>query len=296
MSVRHDTTNRTSEQLAFLDALGPISSDADPYRVHATPLDGDANWDDELEALHEESSRTHFLDVWTRRTLMEEIEPAVKSDSIIVDLGCSTGYLLSDLQARWPASLTVGVDLVSGGLRKAHAESPVSELVLGDVTKLPFADSTVDAVVSANLYEHVPDDLAGMREIERILKPGGLAAVIVPSGPTIYDYYDRFLHHERRYGRHELAFRAGTAGLTVIRDAYVGSFIYPPFWAVKKRNRRKFDDLRGGDLTKRVAGDITATNDSKLGYASCALERALVRRGITIPFGVRSMVVVRKDA
>ena len=296
MSVRPDTTNRTAEQLKFLEALGPISSEADPYRVHAEPLDGDANWDDELEELHEESSRTHFLDVWTRRTLMEEIEPVVGPTAIIADLGCSTGYLLADLQERWPQSLTVGVDLVSGGLRKAHAESPQSELVLGDVTKLQLPDASVDAVVSANLYEHVPDDLAGMREIHRILKPGGIGAVIVPSGPTIYDYYDRFLHHERRYGRHELAYRSGTAGLTVIRDAYVGSFIYPPFWAVKKNNRRKFPNLSGPELTKRVAGNIKATNDSKLGYASCALERALVKRGITIPFGVRSLVVVKKEA
>jgi SAM-dependent methyltransferase len=278
----------------FLTALAPGAPSDAPYRVHAEPIDGDANWDDGLEALHEESSRTHFLDVWTRRSLIEEISPAVRGDAVIADLGCSTGYLLSDLHARWPQALTVGVDLVASGLIKAHVEAPAAELILGDVTKLPFGDGTVDAVVSANLLEHVPDDLAALREIHRVLKPGGRAAVIVPSGPTLYDYYDRFLHHERRYGRHELAFRAQTAGLTVLRDAYIGSFIYPPFWAVKKRNRRKFASLRGADLTARVAQDIKATSESKLGYSSCALERALVRRGVTIPFGVRSMIVVQR--
>ena len=286
----------TVRQDQFLEPLSPVASELEPYRVHAEPLDGAANWDDELEALHEESSRTHFLDVWTRRTLMEEIAPAITSDAVIVDLGCSTGHLLSDMNDRWPSALVVGVDLVAAGLRKAHVEAPKAELVLGDVTKLPFADASADAVVSANLLEHVPDDLAGLREIERILKPGGRAAVIVPSGPTLYDYYDRFLHHERRYGRHELAFRSKTAGLEVVRDAYIGSFIYPPFWAVKKRNRRKFGAIDGAELTKRVAGDIKGTSSSKLGYASCALERALVKRGVTIPFGVRSMVVLEKPS
>lgn len=287
----------TTHSSAFFAGLAtPTAESAGPYRVYARPLDGEANWDDRLEELHEESSRTHFLDVWTRRGLIEEVAPAVQSDSVIADLGCSSGYLLADLAHRWPSAVLAGVDLVSSGLRKAAAAVPRAELMLADVTQLPFGDATVDVVVSANLLEHIPDDTAALREIARVLRPGGRASMIVPSGPALFDYYDRFLHHERRYGRRELASRARAVGLRVLRDAYVGSFVYPPFWAVKKRNRRRFDHLRGDALTERVLRDIGTTTDSRLGYASCALERSLVRRGVTIPFGIRSLVTVERPA
>lgn len=282
---------------AFLDALAPARpADAGaPYLAYADPIEADVNWSDELEELHEESSRDHFLDVWTRRALLEEIAPSVPpGDAVIADLGCSSGYLLEDLRAHWPAAMLVGVDLVAGGLRRARENVPEAELLLADVTQLPLGDATVDAVVSANLLEHVPDDGAALREIARVLRPGGRAAIIVPAAPHLYDYYDGFLGHERRYARRELAGRAERAGLRVVRDAYVGGFLYPPFWAVKQRNRRRFGTLTDDEVTARVQQDIQRTTDSRLGAIACAIERKLVRAGVTLPFGIRSLVVAER--
>ncbi len=278
---------------AFLAALGPRPAD-DPYRSYADPVDADVNWSDELEALHEEASRGHFIDVWTRRVLIEEIAPAIGAAAVIADLGCSSGYLLEDLRARWPDALLVGVDLVPAGLRAARGNVPDAELLLADVTSLPFADGSVDAIVSANLLEHVPDDGAALAQIARVLRPGGLAAIIVPAGPGLYDYYDRYLEHERRYGRHELAYLARRAGLHIVRDGYVGSLVYPPFWAVKKRNRRRFGALSDAEVIERVKQDIAGTSNSRLGYVACALEHWLRAAGLGLPFGIRSLVSVER--
>ena len=73
---------------------------------------------------------------------------------------------------------------------------------------LPFADASVAAAVSANLLEHVPDDERALAELRRVLRPGGRAVIVVPASPGVYDYYDRFLGHERRYARGELASKA----------------------------------------------------------------------------------------
>ena len=70
--------------------------------------------------------------------------------------------------------------------------------------RIPIASATADVVVSTNVLEHVRDDEAALIEILRVLRPGGRAALVVPAGRGIYDYYDRFLRHERRYGRREL--------------------------------------------------------------------------------------------
>jgi SAM-dependent methyltransferase len=279
---------------ALRAALG--SRGDEPFHAFADPIDADVNWSDELEELHEEASRDHFIDVWTRRALIEEIVPAIGPGAVIADLGCSSGYLLEELHERWPDALLVGVDLVASGLRSASRNVPEAELVLADVTRLPFGDATVDAVVSANLLEHVPDDAAALAEVARVLRPGGRAAIIVPAGPGLYDYYDRFLEHERRYGRHELAYLAARAGLRIVRDAYVGSLIYPAFWAVKKRNRRAHPNPSPEQTRALVERDIARTQDSRLGALSTRIERALLDGGIVIPFGIRGFTVLRRPA
>lgn len=255
--------------------------------------DADVNWSDELEELHEESSRSHFIDVWTRTAMIERLGD-VPAGGTIADLGCSTGYLLEDLRSAYPGVELVGVDLVAPGLRKAHELVAEARLLRADVCALPLAESSIDAVVSANLLEHVPDDRGALDELRRVLRPGGRGVIVVPAGPSTYDYYDRFLGHERRYERGELSAKASAAGLEVLEDAHLGAPLYPAFWAVKKRNRWRYDHLRGNALEARVAQDIANTQDSTLGAWACRLERSLLRRGIRLPFGIRGLTVVRR--
>lgn len=283
-------------ELRALDGAAPVRGDdgawehGGPYVSYASPP-ADVNWSDELEELHEESSRDHFIDVWTRTALIERL---AGTPGVIVDLGCSTGYLLEDLRRTYPSATLYGLDLIAAGLEKAHDNEPSAALLQADVCDLPFLDASVDAVVSANLLEHVPDDEQALREIRRVLRPGGRAVIIVPAGPSTYDYYDRFLGHERRYARRELAGKAAVAGLEVVEDGYVGSLLYPPFWLVKQRNRRKFANLAGTALHAQVAADIERTQSSSAGAMLCRLERQLLRRSVRIPFGVRSLVTVRR--
>jgi ubiquinone/menaquinone biosynthesis C-methylase UbiE len=250
------------------------------------------NWSDELESLHEEASRTHFIDVWTRDAILERVGD-LTSQAAIVDLGCSTGFLLEDLRAAHPDAMLIGVDLVAAGLVKAHELVPSARLLQADVCELPLADESVDAVVSANLLEHVPDDRRALAEIRRVLMPGARAAIVVPAGPGTYDYYDRFLGHERRYARGELAGKAAEAGLEVVEDRYIASLLYPAFWLVKQRNRRRYGHLEGDALEERVARDIANTRDSRVGRVLRRVEEGLRLR---LPFGIRNVVVLRRGA
>lgn len=251
------------------------------------------NWSDELEALHEEASRTHFIDRWTRQAILGRIR-GVNPTATIVDVGCSTGYLLEDLHGAFPRAELVGIDLVAAGLAKAHEAVPDARLLHADACALPLRDASVDAVVSANLLEHVADDLEVLREIARVLRPGGQAAIVVPAGPRTYDYYDRFLGHQRRYARGELASKCLQAGLDPLDDLHIGALLYPAFWLVKQRNRLRFGDLQGEWLEARVAADIARTHDSRGGRVAWWLEVLLVRAGIRLPFGIRSLVVARR--
>ncbi len=255
--------------------------------------DPSVNWSDELEQLHEEPSRTHFLDRWTRSAILEQLG-LLPTAARIADVGCSTGFLLEDLRDRYPSAMLVGVDMVGAGLEKAHLLVPAARLLRADACRLPIVDAGLDAVVSANLLEHVPDDVQALREFARVLCPGGRAVIVVPAGPGTYDYYDRFLGHERRYARRELAAKCSAAGLEVVGDGYIASLLYPAFWLVKQRNRRRHRALDGNALERQVAADIARTQNSRVGEFVWELERRLVCRGLRLPFGVRSLVVARR--
>jgi SAM-dependent methyltransferase len=253
----------------------------------------DVNWSDELEGLHEGISRSHFIDVWTRRAMLGRIG-ALPAAPTVIDLGCSTGYLLADLRARLPDATLIGVDLVASGLRKAHAHVPDALLLQADVCALPLHDACVDAAVSANLLEHVPDDAQALAEVFRILRPGGRAVLVVPVNPGSYDYYDRLLGHERRYARGELARKASAVGLTVVQDFHLGAPLYPAFWVVKQRGRRRHDHLRGRALEQKVKDDMERTADSSVGRLACRLEEIILIAGVRLPFGIRGLTVLER--
>jgi SAM-dependent methyltransferase len=250
------------------------------------------NWSEDLEELHEQSSREHFLDVWTRRAMLGALD-RLPQRPVLADVGCSSGYLLEDLKTSFPDATLIGVDLIASGLRKAHALVPQARLLQADACALPIDDESLDAALSANLLEHVADDVRALAELHRVLRPGARAVVVVPSGPRLYDYYDRFLGHERRYARGELAAKARGVGLQVLVDAHLGALLYAPFWLVKKRNRR-LGPLTDAQVRERVIGDISDTTDSRVGRLACKLEEWMLRAGVCAPFGIRGLTVLRR--
>ncbi len=250
------------------------------------------NWSEDLEELHETSSRSHFLDEWTRRAMIAQLG-SLPHGPVLADLGCSSGYLLEDLNARYPDATLIGVDLIASGLRRAHTRTPQARLVQADACALPLRDGSVDAALSANLLEHVPDDSGVLAELRRALRPGARAVVVVPHGPSLYDYYDRLLGHERRYARGELAKKARAVGLEVLLDTHLGVLCYPAFWLVKKRNRR-VSSLTEEQLRERVARDIAGTQDSRVGRLTVVLEERLGWAGVHPPFGIRGLTLLRR--
>jgi SAM-dependent methyltransferase len=251
------------------------------------------NWSADLESLHAESSRDHPIDAWTRRAALARLGP-VGAGAVVMDLGCSTGFLLEDLRRAYPHAALVGVDLIAAGLSKAHVNVPEARLVQADACRLPLADASVDVAVSLNLLEHIPDDERALNELRRVLHPGARAVLVVPIGRRLYDYYDRFLRHERRYARGELAAKARRSGLEVVEDLHLGGVLFPAFWAVKQRNRRRHGQLRGAALAARVATDIEASRGSRFVRLGLRLEEAVLGRGLRLPFGIRGLTVVRR--
>jgi len=125
---------------------------------------------------------TAGLDVRWRRIAAAAI---VRPGDRVLDAACGTGDLA--LAARDAgAAEVVGVDFSPRMLERARRKSPAIEWVQGDILALPFADGSFDAATVGFGIRNVADLEQGVRELRRVLRPGGRLAVLeitTPRGP-----------------------------------------------------------------------------------------------------------------
>ncbi|MGW0362893.1 class I SAM-dependent methyltransferase [Streptomyces sp. NPDC002990] len=103
----------------------------------------------------------------------------------VLDAGCGTGRALTALRAAvGPSGMVLGVDLTPQMLAAAREAGRGAEgtLLLADVARLPLRDEVLDAVFAAGLIAHLPDPAANLRELARVVRPGGRLALFHPIG------------------------------------------------------------------------------------------------------------------
>ncbi len=103
----------------------------------------------------------------------------------VLDAGCGTGRALPPLRAAvGPSGVVLGADLTPAMLREAARAGRDRDgaLLLTDVAALPLRPSALDAVFAAGLIAHLPDPAGNLREIARVVRPGGVLALFHPIG------------------------------------------------------------------------------------------------------------------
>lgn len=107
------------------------------------------------------------------RDLVDRARPIGPSDRIL-DLGCGTGIVARVLRERLGGGARItGLDVNAGMLAKARSIAPDIEWVEGSAISLPFADGSFEVVIAQQVLQFVPDRAHAMREIRRVLVPGG---------------------------------------------------------------------------------------------------------------------------
>lgn len=110
-----------------------------------------------------------------------------------------------------------------------------------DGARLPFADGSFDRIIASEVLEHVPDDLAVMAELHRVLRPGGRLAATVPAAvpEQICWWLNEAYHapisvggHVRIYGRPELRTKLAASGFVPVGD-HRAHALHSPYWWLK---------------------------------------------------------------
>lgn len=178
--------------------------------------------------------RFHIVDSFTRRY----IDP--KPGARMVDLGSGTGATTLWLQKYGPVKAVDGSPLALSYCRKRG----LKDVTRSDMEKLKLPSSSFDAAFALDILEHIRDDRKAIREIFRILKPGGRLLVTAPAYQWLYSEHDEVCHHYRRYTLDEMARKMEEAGFRILRKSYCIMFLLFPlvatlqFRSLFKRDRR----------------------------------------------------------
>jgi ubiquinone/menaquinone biosynthesis C-methylase UbiE len=125
-----------------------------------------------------------LLPMWRRYT--EAVLPWLPTEAAVLEIGPGPGVLLQQITGRSRAA--VGVDLSPGMLVRARERlrraGYVARLVQGDIARLPFAAHTFDGIALTFMFSAVPDGAAAMGEMARVLRPGGVIALVDACEPA----------------------------------------------------------------------------------------------------------------
>jgi SAM-dependent methyltransferase len=205
-------------------------------------------------------------------------------DAAILDVGTGTGANLRLLRDLGFARV-VGVDFSAEAIRFC-AEKGLGSVQPGDVCALPFADRRFDLVFATDVIEHVEDDLAALREIRRVLRPGGHLLLTVPAFPILWGLQDEVSHHRRRYRLPLLVARLRAAGFAPQRYFYFNYLLFLPILAARRLMRL---------LQIRLASE-GELNAKWLNRALTSLFRLDVKTApwLRPPFGASALVVATR--
>lgn len=160
----------------------------------------------------------------------------------VLEIGSGTGNLTRRLVPRDAYVASDVNPLYLDSLRHLTHDRPYLDVTVTDVTKgdsFPEVPGGFDTVVCLNVIEHVKDDREALRNIHRVLAPGGNAVILVPQGPDLFGTLDEVLGHERRYTERSLREAAGDAGFEVERIVRFNRIGTPAWWLNGKLLRRR---------------------------------------------------------
>lgn len=130
------------------------------------------------------ADRTHYPNLQLRADIvMQAIGNYVMAGGRVLDAGCGGGNMVVELVRR--GYVVSGLDIASGMVEATRALTSVlpaeasarAEVRQGDVESLPFPNASFDAVVASGVFEYLTADALALKEMRRVLKPGGIALI-----------------------------------------------------------------------------------------------------------------------
>jgi ubiquinone/menaquinone biosynthesis C-methylase UbiE len=227
---------------------------------------------------------THWWYGALHRLILQTLETELPDwrEKEILDVGCGTGAILQRLGN---PEKNVGVDLAEEAISFCRRRG-LNNVRQGDICALPFGDASFDAVICSSVLYHqwVSDVAAAVREMRRVLRPGGLLLINVPAFRFLHSAHDVAVMTAHRFRKPEVRKVLLDQNFKIQRLTYWTTLLFP--LAVVART------LGGSDMGR----DFEA---SKITFIQRMLTQVMrlelnLLRGFSFPFGVALLAVAKK--
>lgn len=224
-------------------------------------------------------SRNQLI-VWALRRYFPRAES-------FLEIGCGTGFVLSEIRKCFPGLSLAGSEVFSAGLSFAAQRLPGVELFQMDARRIPFKEE-FDVIGAFDVLEHVKEDSDVLSQMYQATRKAGGIVLTVPHHPFLWSPADDYARHVRRYKSRELTDKVKRAGFEVIRVTSFVSLLLPLL--VLSRFKQRFQKS-GFDSTSELK--INPLLNSAL-ERILDLERSTIRGGLSLPAGGSLLLIARR--
>lgn len=202
----------------------------------------------------------------------------------ILDAGAGTGFMAESLADFGDVD---ALEFDPTSLEALRTRRGVN-VVEGMLPAEKIADGTYDLVTSFDVLEHIEEDAAALREMGRVLRPGGLVLVTVPAHPYLWSQHDEANDHFRRYRAGEFRQKAASSGMRLEYFSPHLSVLFPLF-LIQRLLHQIFPPREAATVVSRPPAVL-----NWLFYVLYAIEGSLLRRRVHLPFGASYIALLRK--
>lgn len=204
-----------------------------------------------------------------------------------LEVGCGTGFVLSEVERSLPHLTAVGAELFATGLNFASHRLPKAELLQMDARFIPYEDE-FDVVGAFDVLEHIPEDTVVLSEMHRAITKGGGLILTAPQRPWLWSQADTYANHVRRYTATERRLKVENAGFQIVRMTSFMSLLLLLMFLSRLRQRQskdKYDPI----AELKISSWLNTIFELTLN-----LEQMIIRTDLSSPFGGSLLLVAKK--
>lgn len=235
-----------------------------------------------------ETENHHWWFCGRRQILTRILESlSLKDDARILEIGSGTGGNL-DMLSKFGRVSAMEMDDVARTLAQQKTGAAYDIRAGRCPDQIPFVDDRFDLICLFDVLEHIPEDEATLRAIERHLAPGGQLLLTVPAYRWLWGAHDVYLHHQRRYSAKELRAKLVAAGFKLERLSFFNTLLFPLAALIRIKER-----LMGS--TNATGGAVPKEPVNSALRHIFALERYWLPYG-NLPFGVSLLAIAKPSS
>lgn len=188
-----------------------------------------------FEKTYHEVEKDHW---WfkARRDYIHTLLHAYAKDIKVLDIGCSSGLLLTELHAKgFNTNNLYGVDISPEAIKRCK-ENGIHHSFVMDAQQISL-DTRFDVIIASDCLEHLQDDQKAIENWSNLLKPGGKLIVFVPAFMFLWSAHDVVNMHFRRYTKRELLGKVGINGLQIQQSGYWNFSLFVPVTLIRLLGR-----------------------------------------------------------